>query len=213
MRKRLTQVLRATSYSLTTLCTFPAAVLGFCLLLVSVALIPVGVGIVATPAVLVALRWLSNLERRRAGRYLGTPVEARPLSLGGGITGLRQAIADPSSLRDAGWTLVQFTAVTLAGVLALAMAAVPFLSIALLGTWQLFPEPISVFAGIEINNWLVAATLLPAQAIGIGALGLLVVPLLAKIQAEMSRNVLASTAAQPARGLATGLAEAGARTA
>ncbi|AOS61270.1 sensor histidine kinase [Actinoalloteichus hymeniacidonis] len=191
MRERLVSVRSAATYSLINVVTFPIAVAFFCVLMVSAALIPLGIGIITTPMLLVLLRNFSNLERRRAGAYVDRPVQTRRLDLSGrGFGAFREALGDRLIFRDFGWLFVRFTAGMVLGVLTLILAAAPVLSILLIPSWQLLPG-LNV-AGVEITAWWMALTLLPLQAIVFALLAPFVTPWLARVQAQLSLTLLSS---------------------
>ncbi|ASO18058.1 signal transduction histidine kinase [Actinoalloteichus hoggarensis] len=192
MRERLVQVGRATRYSLTTIVSFPIALTLFCLLMVSAALVPVGVGLATTPPLLAATRAVSNGERRRAAAHAGRPVATRPLeSAGTGLTAFRQALSDPLIFRDVTWLFVRFTGGLLLGVLALMFLLVPIMLLGLIPTWHLFSMSPTIM-GITINGWWQAGLILPIQAIVFALLVPFVVPWLGAVQARLDLVLLSS---------------------
>ncbi|WP_075738369.1 MULTISPECIES: sensor histidine kinase [Actinoalloteichus] len=192
VRERLAQVGRATRYSLATIVSFPIALALFCLLMVSAALIPVGIGIVTTPLLLSATRAVSNGERRRAGAHAGRPVTTRPLdSTGTGLTAFRQALSDPLIFRDFAWLFVRFTAGFILSVTALMFLLMPVMVLSLIPTWHLFSPPPTVL-GIPIIGWWQAVIFLPIQALVLTLLVPFVVPWLAGVQVRLDLVLLSS---------------------
>lgn len=107
------------------LVSLPVSVLLFCLSLVSVALVPVGVGIVTTPYVLNGVRTWANWRRVLAAEWGGERVppayrpvrtDANPWERAFGM------LRDPATWRDLGWLAVDMTA---GFVLALLAAVLP----------------------------------------------------------------------------------------
>ncbi|HEY8482496.1 MAG TPA: sensor domain-containing protein [Spirillospora sp.] len=97
--------------------------LPLCLLAVlSIAYIPLGVGIVTTPLVFQAVRAVANLHRTWAAEWSGVtiavPYRPRPAGRLGPFQRLRWLLGDPASWRDLLWMLVNFPVALLLGVLA-----------------------------------------------------------------------------------------------
>ncbi len=95
------------------LVSLPGAVLCFCLSLVSIALIPIGVGIVTTPYVLTGVRAFANGRRVLAAEWGGVrippayrppPQDANPWTRTFGM------LRDPATWRDLRWLPVDMTA-------------------------------------------------------------------------------------------------------
>ncbi|MFF0005500.1 sensor histidine kinase [Streptomyces tibetensis] len=95
------------------LLSLPGAVLCFCLSLVSIALIPIGVGIVTTPYVLTGVRAFANARRVLAAEWGGVrippayrplPENANPWARTFGM------LRDPATWRDLRWLPVDMTA-------------------------------------------------------------------------------------------------------
>ncbi|MEV5574112.1 sensor domain-containing protein [Spirillospora sp. NPDC052269] len=90
------------------------------LLGVSLALVPIGVGLALLPPVLLAVRGLANQQRRWAKEWSGIdiPVPYRPRPEGAtGFGRVRWLLGDPATWRDMLWTLVNsVTGVVFAGL-------------------------------------------------------------------------------------------------
>ncbi|MFD3440904.1 sensor histidine kinase [Streptomyces sp. NPDC058685] len=98
----------------------------FVLAVVSISLIPIGVGVFTTPPILQAVRAHTNQRRLLAAQWSRTriPVRYRPFprDLRGGITGQVERctvmLKDPATWRDLQWMLVDMTAGAIVALLA-----------------------------------------------------------------------------------------------
>ncbi|MBL1081112.1 sensor domain-containing protein [Streptomyces actinomycinicus] len=91
----------------------PCGVAFFALTLISLALIPVGIGLVTTPAVLTGVRALADARRRLAAQWCGIRIPAvyRPLPPGANPwTRTAALLRDPQVRRDVLWLPVDMTA-------------------------------------------------------------------------------------------------------
>ncbi|GAA4085471.1 sensor histidine kinase [Actinomadura miaoliensis] len=95
----------------------------FVLSVVSIALIPVGVGLVLAPLALTGVRLFADLQRVWAAEWSGVPVPSpyRPLPARGPLRRLRGMLADPATWRDLLWTLLNAPVGLLLNLLPLAM--------------------------------------------------------------------------------------------
>lgn len=114
VRARARQVLLAAVQGLTlAVAVLPLGVAFFCLTLVSVALIPLGIGLLTTPAVLTGVRALADVRRRIAAQWCGVRIPAvyrpRPESANP-WTRTFALLRDPQVRRDVLWLPVDFTA-------------------------------------------------------------------------------------------------------
>ncbi|WP_432082395.1 sensor histidine kinase [Streptomyces sp. WAC 04229] len=126
------------------LVALPGAVLCFCLTLVSVALVPIGVGIVTTPWVLTGVRAFADWRRLLAARWGGVriprayqplPADANPWARTFGM------LRDPATWRDFRWLPVDMTAGFVTGLLAFALALYPLEGFAIAaGLWRVLPD-------------------------------------------------------------------------
>ncbi|MFF0535008.1 sensor histidine kinase [Streptomyces coelicoflavus] len=107
-----------------TFVSLPIAVVCFCLTLVSVALVPIGIGIVTTPWVLTGVRMFADWRRVLAAEWGGEriqrayrplPADANPWTRTFGMLG------DPATWRDFRWLPVDMTAGFVTALLAFAL--------------------------------------------------------------------------------------------
>ncbi|MET9442651.1 sensor histidine kinase [Streptomyces sp. NPDC006610] len=127
------------------LVSLPVAVFCLTLSLVSIALIPVGVGIVTTPWILTGVRAFANWRRvlaaewagvRIPARYRPVPPDANPWART--FTMLR----DPATWRDLGWLWVDTTAGFFTALLPAMMFLYPLEGFAIAaGVWRVLPDP------------------------------------------------------------------------
>ncbi|MFF8876429.1 sensor histidine kinase [Streptomyces flaveolus] len=122
----------------------PGAVLCFCLTLVSIALIPIGVGIVTTPWVLTGVRAFADRRRLLAAEWGGVriprayrplPADANPWARTFGMLG------DPATWRDFRWLPADMTAGFVTAFLAFALPFYPLEGFAIAaGLWRVLPD-------------------------------------------------------------------------
>ncbi|MFF0206720.1 sensor histidine kinase [Streptomyces althioticus] len=127
------------------LVSLPGAVVCFVTAVVSVALIPVGVGIVTTPYVLRGVRAFADLRRVLAAEWGGVriprvykrlPEDANPWARTFGMLG------DPATWRDLLWLLVDMTAGFVTAVLTAALLVYPLEGfVVAAGLWRVLPDP------------------------------------------------------------------------
>ncbi|MEY7978843.1 sensor histidine kinase [Streptomyces pilosus] len=127
-----------------TLVSLPGSVLCFVLTLVSVALIPIGVGIVTTPYVLRGVRTFANWRRVLAAEWGGVrippsyrplPADANPWARTSGM------LRDPATWRDLRWLPVDMTAGFVTALLPFALVVYPLEGLALaIGLWRVMPD-------------------------------------------------------------------------
>jgi signal transduction histidine kinase len=126
------------------LMTLPGAVLCFTLSLVSVALVPIGVGIVTTPWVLTGVRAFADWRRVLAAQWCGVripsayraiPKDADPWARTFGM------LRDPATWRDLRWLPVDMTAGFVTALLPAVLFLYPLEGFALAaGLWRVFPD-------------------------------------------------------------------------
>ncbi|GAA2086582.1 sensor domain-containing protein [Streptomyces albiaxialis] len=98
--------------------SLPLSILAFVLTVVSLALIPVGVGVITTPFAFQGLRGYANGRRALVDRWTGLPVPQPyrpwPKDLRAGVVGhvekCHLLLKDPATWRDLAWTPVDMTA-------------------------------------------------------------------------------------------------------
>jgi signal transduction histidine kinase len=149
------------------LVSLPGAVLCFVLSVVSIALIPIGVGIVTTPYVLRGVRTFANWRRVLAAEWGGVrippsyrpvPEDANPWGRTFGMLG------DPATWRDLGWLPVDMTAGFTTALLPFALLVYPLEGLALAaGLWRVMPDGYW-YGFVPVSG--------QTSALGAGALGL-----------------------------------------
>ncbi|MGW7421852.1 sensor histidine kinase [Streptomyces sp. NPDC054813] len=140
-RGRAREVLLAAVRGLVLALVMPAvSILCFVLTAVSVALIPIGVGIVTTPRILGAVREVADVRRRLAYEWCGVriPSAYRPLLPDANPwTRTFGMLRDPQVRRDVLWLLVDMTAGFVTALLPAVLVFYPFEGFALAaGLWR-----------------------------------------------------------------------------
>jgi signal transduction histidine kinase len=172
----------------------PFSVLFLVLTLLSVALIPLGVGIVTTPWVLTAVRALADNHREIAARWAGVPVESayRPVPAGANPwTRTFGMLRDPQVRRDVLWLPVNMTAGFTTALLPAVLLLYPFEGFALaVGLWRPMADGTYWYGFVPVRG--------QATALAAGALGAVVlvaawrlVPRLLTAHFRLTRAVLA----------------------
>ncbi|MGW7301185.1 sensor histidine kinase [Streptomyces sp. NPDC054829] len=122
----------------------PGAVLCYTLALVSIALIPIGVGLVTTPWVLGWVRAFANWRRGLAERWGGVSIPSayRPIPEDANPwTRTVAMLGDPATWRDLRWLMVDMSAGYLTALLPAVLVLYPVEGFALaLGLWRVFPD-------------------------------------------------------------------------
>lgn len=126
------------------LVSLPGSVLCFVLSLVSIALIPIGVGIVTTPWVLTGVRAFADWRRVLAAEWGGVriPPAYRPLPKDTNPwTRTFGMLGDPATWRDLRWLPVDMTAGFVTALLPAALLLYPLEGFAIAaGLWRVFPD-------------------------------------------------------------------------
>ncbi|RMB87119.1 sensor histidine kinase [Streptomyces shenzhenensis] len=116
----------------------------FVLSVVSIALVPLGIGIVTTPWVLTGVRAFADWRRLVAAQWCGVriPRAYRPLPEGASPWGRAFGLlGDPATWRDLGWLLVDMTAGFVTALLPAALLIYPVEGFALAaGLWRVFTD-------------------------------------------------------------------------
>ncbi|MGW7282995.1 sensor histidine kinase [Streptomyces sp. NPDC054844] len=120
------------------------SVLFFCLTIVSVSLVPIGIGLVTTPWVLTGVRAFADWRRLLAAEWGGVriqrayrplPANANPWARTFGMLG------DPATWRDFVWLPVDMTAGTVTALLAFVLPLYPLEGFAIAaGLWRVLPD-------------------------------------------------------------------------
>ncbi|MFJ4693366.1 sensor histidine kinase [Streptomyces sp. NPDC088766] len=120
--------------------SLPPAVLGFCLFLVSLALIPLGVGVLTTPYVVKGVRAFADRRRALAERWGGVriPSAYRPVpDTANPWTRTYALLRDPATWRDLRWLQVDMTAGFVTALLPAVLVLYPLEGFALAaGLWR-----------------------------------------------------------------------------
>ncbi|MEU9334554.1 sensor domain-containing protein [Streptomyces sp. NPDC048290] len=195
VRETLTAAVRGLALALIAL---PGAILCLVLSVVSLALIPVGVGIVTTPWVLSGVRAFADVRRLLAVRWGGVriPPAYRPLPAGANPWARTFGmLGDRATWRDLRWLPVDLTAGFVLGLLAFALVFYALEGFALAaGLWRVVPEPYW-FGFVPVSGQLSALA-----AAGLGAVLLVVAryasPLLVRGHFRLARALLAPGAGE-----------------
>ncbi len=181
----------------------PGAVLCYTLALVSIALIPIGIGLVTTPWVLTGVRAFADWRRVLAAQWGGVripstyrpiPKDANPWARTFGM------LSDPATWRDLRWLLVDMTAGYVTALLPAVLVLYPLEGFSLaIGLWRVFPDgywygfvPVSDQASAFGAAALAAVLLFVAHRYAVDALQLhfrLTRAVLTPSQAELAERV------------------------
>ncbi|MFF4035862.1 sensor histidine kinase [Streptomyces sviceus] len=175
------------------LVTLPGAVLGFTLAVVSIALVPIGVGLVTTPWVLTGVRALADWRRVLAAEWGGVripsayrpaPKDPNPWTRTFGL------LRDPATWRDLRWLPVDMTAGFVTALLPAVLVLYPLEGLAVAaGLWQ----PLAASGGYWYGFVRVAdqTSALAAGALGVALLALApLAPRLLTLHFRLTRAVL-----------------------
>ncbi|MFD4442417.1 sensor histidine kinase [Nocardia sp. NPDC058519] len=150
----------------------------------------IGIGIPALPEAVKLIRPLLGLERRRAGKRLGTSIVPAYQPLTGDLRHqLATLAADPANRRDLAWLVLHaIIGLPLAALaVALPLSAVQHLAVA--GYWGAVADGTVSSSGIVIDSW-TAAVVSAVVGIVYGALALRA-PEAANAQARLAQALLA----------------------
>lgn len=176
----------------------------FVLALLSISMIPLGIGLVTTPYILEAVRKHANQRRLLAITWsdVRIPVPYRPFpkDLRSGFTGQVERttlmLKDPATWRDMRWMVVDMTAGYTVAILAAALMVYPVEGFVLAaGLWRVFTDDRYWYAFVPVDS---QATGLLAAALGVAlfAFGVLVSERLLRAHFVLARSVLAPTQEQ-----------------
>ncbi|MGW2461582.1 sensor histidine kinase [Streptomyces sp. NPDC001761] len=148
----------------------PCGVAFLALTLLSVALVPLGIGLVTTPAVLTGVRALADARRRLAAEWCGVTIPAvyRPLPAGANPwTRTVALLGDPQVRRDALWLPVDMTAGFVTALLPAVLVFFPVQGLLVgAGLWRAYtgePGAVYWYAFVPVTG---QATALGAAALG-----------------------------------------------
>ncbi|WP_461064044.1 sensor histidine kinase [Streptomyces pseudoechinosporeus] len=181
-----------------TLVSLPGAIVLFVLSVVSIALIPVGLGLLTTPHVLTGVRAFANWRRMVAAQWSGVrippayrpvPKDAKPWSR------CFRMLGDPATWRDLLWLPVDMVAGFVTALVPTALLLYPFEGFALAaGLWRVFTDGTRVgwwYGFVPVSG---QGTALLAAALGgaLLAVGYYTIPHLLRFHFLLTRSVLAS---------------------
>ncbi|MGA5897837.1 sensor histidine kinase [Streptomyces venetus] len=176
------------------LISLPGAVLCFCLSLVSIALIPIGVGLVTTPYVLAGVRVFADWRRVLAAEWGGVRIPPAYRPLPEGATPWARTfgmLSDPATWRDLLWLPVDMTAGFVTALLPAVLLVYPLEGFAIAaGLWRVFPD--GYWYGFVPVTGQVSA--LGAAALGLALLGCayFLTPRLLGVHFRLTRAVLSN---------------------
>ncbi|CAK7285209.1 sensor domain-containing protein [Streptomyces sp. RM1] len=176
------------------LITLPFGVAFLVLTLLSLALIPLGIGLVTTPAVLTGLRALADTRRRLAAEWCGVQIRAAYRPIPRGTTPWTRTftmLGDPQTWRDVRWLPVDITAGFVTALLPALLLLYPLEGLMLpAGLWRAYAHGGTYwYAFVPVTG--------EASALGAGALALVllavswrVVPRLPATHFRLTRAML-----------------------
>lgn len=157
------------------LVTLPGALLGFTLGLVSISLVPVGIGVVTTPWVLTGVRAFADWRRVLAAEWYGVriPSAYRPIPKNANPWARTYAmLLDPATWRDLRWLQVDMTAGFVTALLSAVLVLYPLEGLAVAaGLWR----PLVELGGGYWYGFVHVTD--QASALAAGALGIALLPL------------------------------------
>ncbi|MGX1474076.1 UNVERIFIED_CONTAM: signal transduction histidine kinase [Streptomyces canus] len=176
-----------------TLVTLPGALLGFTLSLVSIALVPVGIGVFTTPWVLTGVRAYADWRRVLAAEWCGVriPSAYRPIPKDAHAWARTYAmLRDPATWRDLRWLQVDMTAGYVTALLSAVVVLYPLEGLAVAaGLWRPLAKTGGYWYGfVRVSN---QSSALAAGALGVALLALApLAPRLLTAHFRLTRAVL-----------------------
>ncbi|MGW2699338.1 sensor histidine kinase [Streptomyces sp. NPDC001340] len=194
-RTRTREVVLAAVQGLTlAVAVLPFSVLLLVLTLVSVALIPLGVGIVTTPAILTAVRALADKRRELAAEWCGVriPSAYRPVPAGANPwTRTFTMLRDPQVRRDVLWLPVDMTAGFVTALLPAVLLFYPFEGFAVAaGLWRVLADGQTYWYGFVPVTDQPSALGAAATAVVLLVAAYRLTPRLLKVHFKLTRAVL-----------------------
>ncbi|MFD8966427.1 sensor domain-containing protein [Streptomyces sp. NPDC059568] len=173
----------------------------FVLTVVSIVLIPLGIGVLTTPALVATVRKHANQRRLLAATWsdvrIAVPYRPFPPDIRGGITGQVERcillLKDPSTWRDLQWLLIDMTIGFVIALLTVAMHIYALEGFVLAaGLWRVFRNDPYWYGFVRVDSQL---TGLAAAALGLVllALGLRFAADLLRLHFLLARPLLAPT--------------------
>ena len=174
----------------------PLAVALLALVLVAAVAVPFGVGVPLELALLALVRAFTGFHRVRAARILGAPVERpyRPRVERGLVARLKRAAGDPATWRDLAWLPLDATVgvVLRLASLALLLAGLGLLAFPLF--WAALPAPADpLWVGAVPVSDQASANLVPLEGVAVLLLWWGLSPRLVRLDALLTRALLAPT--------------------
>lgn len=153
----------------------------------------VGIGWLAIPATVLAVRRWAGGERRRVGAYTGRPVPSPyDTSADAPAVPARVLLAEPATRRDLGWVVYHGLTGLVAGLLALLLPLSVLNAAVVPLYWWAVPGDDPVQSPYPVTSWAGALGMLPLGLAWL-VLTLVLVPLMAQGQAGLARRLLAPT--------------------
>lgn len=151
----------------------------------------VGVGLIALPVTLRAVRALADRERVRLGRWGAEPASPGPLP-----TGLRRAVGDLTLRRELGWLVEHATLGLLVGVIGVSLPLYAVREITFPLWWYLLPqgEATDQFALWTVTDWTGACSVAVVFGLSWIAATVALTPGLVRVQAGPGRRLLRAAA-------------------
>ncbi|MFE7237059.1 histidine kinase [Streptomyces sp. NPDC057580] len=173
----------------------------FVLTVLSIAFIPLGLGLFTTPRVLASVRRHANQRRLLAATWADVriPVPYRPVpkNLRGGLAGQVERttlmLKDPATRRDIQWLLLDMTAGSVVAVVAAGLMLYPVEGVVLAaGLWRVFTDDAYWYGFVPVDS---QTTALAAAALGgvLFLIGLKASEPLLRLHFVIARSVLAPT--------------------
>ncbi|MFE0138129.1 sensor histidine kinase [Streptomyces sp. NPDC059037] len=184
----------------------------FVLSVLSIAFIPLGIGVFTTPMALTGVRKWADLRRAQAGAWsdvhIPRPYRPFPADLRSGVTGQVERttlmLKDPATWRDLQWLLVDMTAGYVTVIFAPALLLYPLYGYVLaLGVW----EPIYNAGGGDWYGFIHvtsqgSANMAALLGTALGVIGIFATPAILRGHFLLARTLLAPTASMRERELA-----------
>jgi signal transduction histidine kinase len=174
----------------------PLALALLALVLVAAVAVPVGVGVPLALALLALVRGFTGLHRARAARILGAPVERpyRPVVERGLVGRLKRAAGDPATWRDLAWLPLDATVGVVLRLASLALLLGGLGCLAFPLFWPALPATADPYwvGAVPVGDQ-AGANLVPLQGVVVLLLWWGLSPWLMRVDALLTRALLAPT--------------------